>query len=193
ITGHHQVDFRAHGDAVLIEAVRRRVRGMLGHQREVTVELGDAARRVAGGAAHHGHEEAALRQRVEFVRYRGQWRIGGGDELVPGRARRALPLALLSVLLPGGCGGNGQQHAETEKSHRGGRYPTRYPGLAHVRGLRFVRGTIRARLLGSPWRKLIFFSSISCELASWLPATNFGNTAWIRGPACCFVTASASS
>ena len=51
--------------------------------------------------------------------------ITGADEQVPGRARRALPLALLTVLLPGGCGGNGQQHAETKKSRRAGRYATR--------------------------------------------------------------------
>src|SRR5262249_28630020 len=68
-----------------IEPVIRGVVGKLGNQLEVLVELGNSARRVALGAAHHRDQKSALWQRVEFIGYRRMRRISGRDE--PGSSR----------------------------------------------------------------------------------------------------------
>src|SRR5690606_41628444 len=67
IRGDHQVDFRPDGDAVRIEAVRRRIFGPLTHELSVSIELGHSTRSISGGGAHHGYQEPTFGQGHRIV------------------------------------------------------------------------------------------------------------------------------
>jgi len=64
-----------------IEAIIRRVRGVLADQIEMAVKLGHTTRRMTRRTTHHGHQKAALRQRMEFIGYGGKRWVGGCNEL----------------------------------------------------------------------------------------------------------------
>src|SRR5215472_3305147 len=87
IASDHEIEFWPDGNAVRIKAVLWRIGRVFADEVKLTVKLRHAAGGMTLRSTHHGDQEAAFGQGMEFIADRGEWRVSSHDELGSSRVR----------------------------------------------------------------------------------------------------------